>query len=331
MLLTPTSSVRVTVARCSLAAFAALCSIHPMIKAFGAGDDIQSAADQKAPFLRDTPATQDREMGSDGQGGVSLPGWRGVSSSVKHAQIRPVAAAPGESVAASSLRVVATGVVGQPLVFSVRAMASADAAHMVDTGNRKFHNYEFRAASNLAPAARVDAAVNASPKSTPSISTAADGSTSISIPAIAGDSQVAWVYPQSATRQPDGTWAVKLGVGAVPQKDFDAYQYDSGRANAIGSQGAAWLAAILLSTGYGLFAALLHREAEGKNESGGSAPAGGSGASSTAKRRPRRSGFELDNEELFHAIEAERAANKAILAPVSASGAAVSPARRPKV
>jgi|SRR5476651_1928450 len=262
MLPTVSSAGRRAIVRCSLAAFASLCSFHFMESALVEADAIQAQADRQAPFLTATPAVLADEMRMIGDGsefdGLRTPQWHGVNASIGNVEIRPVEAkASGVSVAAKPWSIVATGVVGQPLVFSVQALVSPNGAREVGVQKPRSYTVVLERASNLSPAARAEASVNAAPNSPASVAAAPDGVTTVSIPAVAGDRQVAWVYPQRAIRQPDGSWSVALGVGAAPQKDIDAYQSAGARAMATAErQAIPWFAASFLSGGYGLVSAL---------------------------------------------------------------------------
>jgi hypothetical protein len=227
----PISERAKTVAHCSLSAFAALCLMQPAIHFFKAGDSLSESADARSPYLLNTPASpngDDVMRAGDQPDRVEGPYWAGVRQSVKFTEIRPGAPSAGfASGMGSPWMAQRTGVVGKPLSFEVQALASDQPAHSEDrTPVGKMRNWELRRATNLAPAAHVRADASGSARSPIQTQELPGGGLRVTVPAVVGDAQVAWVYPKQAFRAADGSWTVSLAVGAAPAKEIAAYDSD---------------------------------------------------------------------------------------------------------
>jgi len=221
-------SRKTAVAKGGLAAFAALCAIYAGHGLFAEGSQIQSANDAEFPFLADTPLvsiTEEMQSGSQPDE-VRAPQWRGVASNVKYAAIQAFDKHAGDDVQYNASRAWGRGVVGKPLEFSVKILASNIPASSVDTtkGNGKSRNWQLVPAQELAPAKSIVPVISAGSHSQVQATLDSNGVMRVKVPAVVDDAQTAWIYPQSVARYPNGAWQVKVAVGAVSQKELDLYQ-----------------------------------------------------------------------------------------------------------
>jgi len=253
MFFTPSSTFRVAAVRCSLAAIVAVCAHSMSEKRYAESAEISSATKVASKWLLTTPiALANDDLDFDAQERESqhrflTPAWSGVEVSAGHAEI--VAADPitHNTVVQAPWSVIESGGVGQPLVFSVRVLASAQGASMHYVSSGRTGGEEFQRARNLTPAKPGKMVVNAGSQSPATVEITPDGASAsgvlatISVPAIKGDKQVAWAYPQTAVQGTDGSWTVSLGVGAATQKEVDAYRQGFVRADEKRDEGMIWL------------------------------------------------------------------------------------------
>lgn len=227
----PMSNRAFAIVRGSLAAVVAVCLMPIALHFFQTGTAVSDAAIIRSPYLLNTPASpegDDTMRAGDQPDRVTGPYWAGVHGSVRYTEVRPQGARTGVvSGAWSPWMVRRTGAVGQPLSFEVQALASAHPARSEDrTPVGKLRNWELQRATNLAPAAQVRAHVFSNQRSPIQTSEHPGGVLRVTVPAVDGDAQVAWVYPTQAVRASDGSWTVMVAVGAAPSQEITAYQHD---------------------------------------------------------------------------------------------------------